>query len=141
MNNNITSANASLILIVDELFPQGIKVEQFSTDAAASENEETFAETRMGVDGKMVAGYVDEVKSITLTLEPSSPTIEYLDTLMSAMRSNKKIYFTTLLISLPAIGKNITCSRGVLKTGKQLPDLKKVLDPISFTFDFERVER
>lgn len=67
--------------------------------------------------------------------------MEYLDTLMSAMRTNRKIYAITMLISIPALGKNITCSRGVLKTGKQLPDLKKTLDPVNFVFDFERVER
>lgn len=138
-NRNITSANATLIMIVDELYPQGVTLQQFSTDAMASEADETFAETRMGVDGQMVAGYVDAVKSITVTLEPSSPSIEYLNTLANAMRTNKQVYPVTLLISIPATGRNITCSNGVLKTGKILPDMNKTLQPIAYTFDFESV--
>lgn len=138
-NRDITSANATIIMLVDELYPQGVRLEQFSTDAMASEGDETFSETRMGVDGQMVAGYVDDVKSVTITIEPSSPSITYMETLQNAMRSNRKIYPVTLLINIPATGRTITCSNGVLKTGKLLPDMNKTLQPIAYVFDFEKI--
>ena len=139
-NRNITAANATVIMVVEDLFPQGVRLEQFSTDAMVSEGDETFAETRMGVDGQMVAGYIDEIKTVTVTLEPSSPSIEYLDTLARASRSGQKCYWVTLLVNLPALGKTITYSNGVLKTGKVLPDVQKTLAPIAYTFDFESVK-
>lgn len=138
-NYNITDADATIIMLVDKLYPQGVRLQQFSTDAMASESDETFAETRMGVDGQMVAGYVDDVKSITVTLEPSSPSIQYMETLAAAMRSNKTIYEVTFLINIPSQSRNITCSKGVLKTGKRLPDMDKTLQPVAYTFDFEKV--
>lgn len=55
-NRNITAADAVVTLQCEELFPQGIILEQFSTDAMASMGDDTFAETRKGVDGQMVAG-------------------------------------------------------------------------------------
>lgn len=139
-NRNITAADAVVTLQCEELFPQGIILEQFSTDATASMGDDTFAETRKGVDGQMVAGYVDGVKTVTVTLEPSSPSVKYLDLLVRASRANKKVYWLTMLISMPALGKVVTFSNGVLKTGKLLPDIQQVLAPIAYTFDFERAE-
>jgi hypothetical protein len=139
-NRNITAADAVVTLQCEELFPQGIILEQFSTDAMASMGDDTFAETRKGVDGQMVAGYVDGVKTVTVTLEASSPSMKYLDLLVRASRANKKVYWVTMLISMPALGKVVTFSNGVLKTGKLLPDIQQVLAPVAYTFDFERAE-
>lgn len=139
-NRNITSANATLVLSCEDLFPQGIILEQFSTDAMVSMGDETYAETRKGVDGQMVAGYVDGVKTVTITLEPSSPSVKYLDILARASRANKKVYWITLVASIPSINKVLTFSNGVLKTGKLLPDAQQVLAPVAYTFDFESVE-
>lgn len=139
-NRNITAANATVIMVVEGLFPQGVKLEQFSTDAMVNQADETFAETRMGVDCQMVAGYVDQIKTVTVTLEPSSPSITYFDTLARASRSGQKCYWVTLLVNLPALGKTITYSNGVLKTGKILPDVQRVLAPIAYSFDFETVK-
>ncbi len=88
----------------------------------------------------MVAGYVDGVKTVTVTLEASSPSMKYLDLLVRASRANKKVYWVTMLISMPALGKVVTFSNGVLKTGKLLPDIQQVLAPVAYTFDFERAE-
>lgn len=138
-NRNITAADASIIMTVDELYPQGVTLEQFSTDAAVAASDDTVAETRMGVDLQMVAGYVDSIKTVTITLEPSSPSIEYFDNLIKASRMNKTCYWITLNITLPALNKCITFSNGVLKTGKLLPDVRNVLDPVTYTIDFEKV--
>lgn len=139
-NRNITSANAVMVMKVEKLYPQGVRLEQFSTDAMVTQSDETFAETRMGVDGQMVAGYVDQVKTLTVTLEPSSPSIEAMDSLIRAMRTNRSVYEVTMVISVPAVGKVYTYSNGVLKTGKLLADIQQTLAPLQYTFDFESVK-
>ena len=136
---NITSLNATAVMVIEELYPAGFTLEQFSTDAAISQGDDTFAETRMGVDGQMVVGVVDNIKTVTITLEPSSPSMEYLITLAKAIRTNKKHYPATLIINIPALGRTRTYSNGALKTGKILPDINKTLQPVPFTFDFEKV--
>lgn len=137
--NNVTSLNATAVMVVEELFPAGFTLEQFSTDAAISQGDDTFAETRMGVDGQMVVGVVDNIKTVTITVEASSPSMEYLVTLAKAIRTNKKHYPATLIINIPALGVTRTYSNGALKTGKILPDINKSLQPVPFTFDFEKV--
>lgn len=140
MNRNITSADAIAVMTVDSLYPQGFRLEQFSTDAAISQGDDTVSETRMGVDGHMVAGYTPSIKTITITLEPSSPSIPYLDNLYKSMQKNKKTYLCSLIVTVPSLSKVIQYSYGVLKTAKILPDLQKTLAPIAYTFDFEKVE-
>ncbi len=138
-NRNITAANATVIIVVDDLFPAGFKLEQFSTDLMVSASDDTYAETRMGVDLQMVAGYIDTIKTVGITLEASSPSVTYMDMLIKASRSNKKVYWLTMIVNIPALNKTFIYSNGVLKAGKLMSDVKRVLDPISYQFDFEKI--
>lgn len=139
MGKNITSANATLVMTVEELYPSGFQLEQFSTDLMLSQSDDTLAETRMGVDGQMVAGFVPTILSTTITLESSSPSMEQLNTLYKAMKTNQRVYEITLVVDIPSLGKSFTYNGGVLKTGRLVPDIKKVLEPVSYGFDFEKV--
>lgn len=134
MSMDITSANATVILSCD-LFTEYLQ--QFSTDTAYEGEDDQVAETRMGVDGKLVAGMTPSIKAVTIHLEASSPSVENLTLLKQAMTTNRKIYECSLVIMLPSIGKRITYSNGVLQSAKDLPDGKKILDPTNWTFHFE----
>ena len=136
--NNITSANATAYMIVKELYPTGFELNNFATDQAIDEQEDTIAETRMGVDGYMAAGFTPSIKQVAITFEPTSPSVHYLNNLYLASQKNRRTYEVTLIINVPALGKIYTYSYGVLKTAKPLPALKKVLDPVSYGFDFEK---
>ena len=137
--NNITSANATAYMVVKDLYPTGFALNNFSTDQAVDPSEDTIAETRMGVDGYMAAGYVPSIKAVTIKFEASSPSVQYLNNLYLASQKNRRTYEVTLVVKVPSVNKTYTYSGGVLKTGKLLPGLKKVLDPVSYGFDFEKV--
>ena len=137
--NNITSANATAYMVVKDLYPTGFALNNFSTDQAVDQSEDTIAETRMGVDGYMAAGYVPSIKAVTIQFEASSPSVQYLNNLYLASQKNRRTYEVTLVVKVPSVNKTYTYSGGVLKTGKLLPGLKKVLDPVSYGFDFEKV--
>lgn len=135
MSMDITSANATVVLSCD-LFNETLQ--QFSTDTSFEGEDDQMADTRMGVDGKMVAGMTPSVKAVTIHLEASSPSYERLTLLKQSMASNRKVYECSMVISIPSIGKRITYSHGVLQSAKDLPDGKKVLDPTTWTFHFEQ---
>lgn len=137
---NITSANASGNIIVDEIFPNGFILNAFATDAALAMDEETLAETRMGVDGKMAAGYIPSIKSLTLSLEPFSNAAQGLDVVAATSRQAMDVYNVTLTFSIPALKQVWTFGNGCLKTLKTVPDIKKVLDMRTFKFDFETID-
>lgn len=141
MNFDITSANAELVLTVAEIFPAGIVLQMFGTDQAANMDAVDVTETRMGVDGKMVAGYTPVIYPVTITLEAASPSRFSMSTVWEAMAANRKIYACGLVCTLPSIGERLTWSTGVLKNGVVVPPLQKVLGPTTWLLHFEKLER
>ncbi|MCH5277761.1 MAG: hypothetical protein J1E80_08010 [Desulfovibrionaceae bacterium] len=133
---DITSANATLVLVVAGLFPAGIRLQQFATDQSYSQDELTIAEDRMGVDGGLVAGWIPSIKTVTVMLEASSPSYAALSQLYRACERRRGIYECSLIASVPSIGKTFTWTGGVLKSGTPVPSAKKVLDPTTWKFDF-----
>lgn len=140
-NFNITSTNAELVLTASGVFPGGLILEMFGTDQAANVDAVDIAETRMGVDAKMVAGYIPAIHVVTITLEASSPSRFALSTLWEAMAANKTIYQCGLVCTLPSISERLTWSKGVLKNGTVVPPVQKTLGPTTWVFHFEKLER
>ena len=133
---DITSANATVILTVDELFPAGVQLQQFGTDQSYSQGDLTVAEDRMGVDGRLVAGWVPSIKTVTITLEASSPSYGAMAQLFRACERKRGIFQCSLVARVPSIGRTFTWTSGVLKSGTLVPAGKKVLEPTSWIFDF-----
>ena len=133
---NITSANASLVLIVNTIIPSGVQLQHFSTDQSFSQADITVTEDRMGVDGNLAAGWIPAIKTVQVSLEAGSPSMWYMDMLQRAMENNRTIYECTLIATIPSIRKVYTWTKGVLKSGTLVNNGKKVLDPTQWTFDF-----
>ena len=140
-NLDITAANASAVMTVEDLYPNGIKLERFSTDAAIVADSQQVAETRMGVDGKMAAGVTPNIYPVTVTLEANSPTDTSFYTIYVPMNANKRLYVCNLTIKIPSIGRTYQFSNGVLQTANPMPALNKVLAPTTWVFHFESMER
>ena len=133
---NITSANASLVLIVNTIIPSGVQLQHFSTDQSFSQSDVTVTEDRMGVDGNLAAGWIPAIKTVQVSLEAGSPSMWYMDMLQRAMENNRTIYECTLIATIPSIRKIYTWTKGVLKSGTVVNNAKKVLGPTQWTFDF-----
>lgn len=138
--DNITSANSIIVLTCDELFPAGVQLDHFSADQSITQADEQIANTRMGVDGHMSAGWIPSIKTVTITVEPTSDAATVFDTIYSASAQSRSPYKIGLTVNIPALGKVITYKGGTLKNWKKLPDHKDVLDPIPAVMDFETVE-
>lgn len=134
---NITSANAEVILTVENLYSSGVKLEGFSTDGSWTVDDATVAEARMGVDGRLAAGYVPAPRNVTITLEANSPSLKVMQNILEAMQLNKTIYACNLQITIPSLKKEYQLSKGVMLQGHAIPDGKKVLDPTNWQFVFE----
>ena len=133
---DITSANSTIAMSVAEgLF--SINLENFSADSSFTSDTVQAAETRMGVDGHMAAGFTPAIKTITINLEAGSPSTEYMQLLRQVQEVNMKPYKVQMVISIPSIGKRYTFSEGVLQSYKDLPDGQNVLSPTQWVFHFE----
>ena len=132
---DITSANATVGMSVGGLF--SINLENFSADSSFTSDTIQVAETRMGVDGHMAAGFTPNIKTLTINLEAGSPSTEFMILLNQAQETTRKPYEVNMVVSIPSIGKRYTFSNGVLQSYKGLPDGNKVLGPTQWVFHFE----
>lgn len=132
---DITSANATVAMDAEGLF--SINLENFSADSSFTSDTIQTAETRMGVDGKMAAGFTPAIKPLTINLEAGSPSTSFLQLLKQAQETNLKTYKVQMVISMPAIGKRYSFSNGVLQSCKDIPDGQNVLSPTQWVFHFE----
>ena len=107
---DITSATATLILTVENLYPAGVKIEGFSTDNSFAMDDDTIAETHRGVDGKMTS------------------------------KTNMTVLETSMQITVPALGKEFSLKNGVMISGHPVPSGEKVLGNTAWTFHFGKFE-
>ena len=138
MSKDITSANASAYFY-SSLTPAGLKFENFSTDGSWSQDEYETVEHRMGVDGKMAAGYTPVEKTITFMFEANSPTLDGLDLVFQTMEVSQTPIFGSIIITCPSIKRTFTLVNCLLTSYKLISNADKVLAPRNATFVCESV--
>ena len=138
MSKDITSANSSAYLYTG-LFPAGLRFENFSTDGSWNQDNYEIIEHRMGVDGKMAAGYTPIEKEITFTFEANSPSLDGLDLLWQTMEVSRTPIFGDIVIICPSIGKTYTLTNCILTGYKLIPNAEKVLAPREAAFTCEDI--
>lgn len=137
--STITSANSSFALAITNLYPTPQKIEGYAADAMFAFEDVTLAQTIMGVDGKLSAGYVFNEQKQTVTIMPDSDSLEVFSNWYTAQRTAKDIYTATGTIIMPSIGKKFTLKKGILTNGKPMPDAKKVLQAQEYKITWENV--
>ena len=139
MAGKITAANAVLMLSVVGLFPTPQQIQGFAADDIYDTEDLETAETLMGVDGKLSAGFVYNPVRQGFTLQADSNSNCFFENLYSAQRAARDIYFLNGTVLLPSIGKLYTMTSGVMSGYKSLADGKKVLQPRKFMITWESV--
>ena len=140
---NITSANSTLILTVNTVFPVGIALQMFSVDQGINMEQIAVADTRMSLDGHMVAGYIPTIKTVQIGLEPASPSYEALCQLYRLTEQRRGFYECSMVLTIPDLngGAVFTWSKGVLVGGTILPPVQQLLNPTTWTFRFNHFKR
>ena len=136
----ITSSDSVLIMIVQDLYPAGIKLEKFSADNIITNESRQSAETRIGVDGKIAAGWIPAIKTVTINLEADSPSLEFIENIIAKQDLNKKLFEISLDITIPSVSKVYSFKKGYIHDVSDMSNLANVLDPREFTIHFESVE-
>lgn len=139
MAGTITSANAVLMLSVLGLFPVPQLIQGFAVeDVFDSEDLET-AETMMGVDGKLSAGFVFNPIKQGFTLMADSPSIALFEAVYASELAAKDKYVFYGTIFLPSVSRLYTMTRGFMTGYKPMPDAKKVLQPRKFGMTWQSI--
>jgi len=115
MAKTITSANSKFTLSAEGLYA-GVRIQGYSSDTAFTVDSVQVAETRMGVDGNMSAGWLPHIVSQTISLQADSESVSVFDTIYQYTQSQREILYLTAVIEVPATGKSYTLSKGVMQT-------------------------
>ena len=138
-DRSITSADSVFALSCTELALLGVVLEGYAADAAfAMENADT-AETILGVDGKLSAGWIPRSYPQTITLQADSPSRQVFDAIVAYQDVNRTVLRLNAVISLPGNQYSYTMARGVLKNYSPMPTAQRVLQPMTFAIEWERV--
>lgn len=125
--NTITSANATFLLTVAQVYPGGVNVIGFDVDNAFAAQEIDVAETQVGVDGYGVAGFRPAEVPMDVRVLAASPAIVVMENwLMSEYQLNDKLP-ASLIITLPSIGRKYACQYGVLMRASTMSEVRRVL--------------
>lgn len=134
---NITAANAVFILSVDIVFPGGVQLQGFSADDIFGTDDMTIAETRLGVDSILSAGYIPATTMQKIMIMADSDSGFVFDEWYAQQKANQTVFRAGGTVILSAIGKKYTLSNGVLKQYRAVPDAKKVLEARTFGIEWE----
>jgi hypothetical protein len=133
----ITSANLVITLMIPGLYASPQRLQGFATDDAFDNEPSETAETMMGVDGGLAAGYVPVPLRTTIHFQANSPSIAVFDTWDAAEVSIMDKLPAIGQFTLPAVKRQYQMVTGFLRTVKRMPDAKKVLQPMAFTIEWE----
>ncbi len=136
----ITSANSKFTIGVPTLGLLPFTLAGYSADAAFTVEAVDVAETFMGVDGKMTAGYVPFITPMTVTLMADSESAAFFDAWLGGQKVVKELAYAFAVIDIASIGKSFICTQGALKRVVQVPSAAKVLQPISYAIDWADVQ-
>lgn len=132
MSRTITAANSVFTLLVAGVFPAPRNIEQYAADDQFSVDSVDVAETLMGVDGVMSAGWVPAIIPMQVMLQANSPSVDLFEQWDGAQAVAREIITAVATIILPSVDKSFVLTNGVLKQVKRFPDGKRTLQPIPY---------
>lgn len=135
----ITSADSTFVISSADFALAATILEGYAADAAFAMDNANIAETSLGVDGKLSAGWVPRSYNQTITLQPDSPSRALFDLLVGAQDAGRTVYRLNAVITLPGNQYSHSLSRGVLKNYSAMANAQKILQPITFQIEWEKV--
>lgn len=138
-SQTITSADSIINLTVTNLYPSGFQLQEFEAQNIFDFSDTEVAETLRTADGKLVAGFVYGDLSQVFHLAASSPNRSNIETWYLSQRTAVAIFRCNATVILPSLGKKYTCTNGVLTQCKVMPTAGRVLQPVTFTIQWETV--
>jgi hypothetical protein len=136
----ITSADATFVISSADIALAATVLEGYAADAAFAMENVDIAETVMGVDGKLSAGWIPRPYPQTITLQPDSPSRPIFDALVGTSDAGRTIYRLNGVITLPGNQYSHSFSRGVLVNYTPMPTGQKILQPMTFQIVWESVK-
>jgi len=136
---SLTAANSVLYLAISNLYVVPQQIQGYSVDDVYDIDPLEIAETMMGVDGYLSAGYINVPIKQGITLMADSNANTIFDNWYSSQKQVQDVYYANGSITLPSLGVVYTMTKGVLTTYPPAPNARKVLQPRKFVITWESI--
>lgn len=136
---DITNANSVLMLGISGLYDTPQQLQGYAADDVFEATAVETAETQMGIDGKMSAGFIFNPVEWSITLMADSASNDIFDNWYEAQKAAKAPFFSNATVLLPSIDKKWAMSNGILVSYTPMPPGKKVLQPRKFAIRWESI--
>lgn len=136
---SLTAANATIMLAIAGLFPAPQQLQGFAADDIFSTDPLESAQTVMGVDGIMSAGFVFVEVKQSYTLQADSPSNFIFDQWFQAQQVARDIFFANGIVLLQTLGSKWSMAKGVLSMYPPMPDGGKLLKPRKFGITWQSI--
>lgn len=137
---SLTSANAVILLSIDNVFPTPVQLQGFAADDVSEVEPLDSAEAVMGVDGIMSAGFVFVMVKQGFTLQADSNGNSVFDLWFATQQTARDIFFATGTLILPSVGTKWNMTQGALTSYKSMPDIKRILQPRKFEITWQSIQ-
>lgn len=138
---SITAANAILYLSVTSVFPTPQQIQGFAVDDVYDVESLDTAETMMGVDGNLTGGFVNVTVKQGYSLMADSKSVGVFDAWYAAEVATQEKFTANGSVTLMALGKRWTMTKGFLRGYKPIPDAKKTLQPVKFMIEWQNISK
>jgi len=135
----LTSANSVLAIGVTGLYGVAQVLKGFAEGDAYSIDTVDVAETALGVDGILSAGYVPQRMVMNVSIQGDSTSINFFEAWYAAQEAARDVFPAFGVITQPAVARSYTLSRGWLKNYAPISDAKKILQPRKFQIEWNTV--
>lgn len=140
---SITSANSKLTLTVRNsvgIVVGPFTVEGYAEDAAFGVEPVDSAEVKMGVDGKMAAGYLPRITKFAVSLMANSPSVALFEAWDNAQKALGDILVADGFIAAPSLGRAYALVKGAMTRLTPVPTARKTFsEPMVYELSFESV--
>jgi hypothetical protein len=136
---DITSASAKLYITIPGILNAAQQIQGFATDDVFTADPVEIAQTQMGVDGHLSAGFIFSEKKTRIVLQADSGSHSIFVAWYNAMKTTKSTYYANATLTLPATGKIATYTKGYLVTSNLISDVKKILQPQTYNITWQDV--
>lgn len=136
---SITGANSVIMISIPLLFPIPQQLQGFAVDDVFDTDALESAETQMGVDGNLSAGFVYVPVKQNYSLQADSPSNFIFDTWWATQQQARDLFQANGVVLLTAVGSKWTMRKGFLTTYMPIPAVKKLLQPRKHTITWQSV--
>lgn len=136
---NTTSADAKFFLTASGIFPAPIQLQGFQPDNMWNSDAVDNAETQIGADGKMSAGWVPSIKVYTIFLQAGSTSQDVFDLIYATETTQRAKLSLGGILLLPSQNKAYSFNKGVLKNMQILPNAAKIVQGRSYVTHWESI--